>query len=77
MVMGSIIAIIDQVLFKILEVRLGSDDIVALKYGEILDRIIWNGMGSTYYLRKFKGFEEFCHFLRLVNMTLYKYAMDI
>ena len=77
MIMGSIIAITDQVLFELSEVRLGSDGIVALKYGELLDIIIWNGMGSTCYLRKVKGFELFLHFLRLVNMTLYKYVMDI
>ena len=77
MVMGSIITITDQVLFKLSKVRLGNDGIIALKYGELLDNIFWNGMGSTCYLRKVKGFEEFHHFLRLVNMTLYKYVMDI
>ena len=77
MVMGSIIAIIGQVLFKISKVRPGSDGIIALKYGELLDSIIWNVMRTTCYLRKFKGFVKFCHFLRLVNMTLYKYVMDI
>ena len=77
MVMGSIIAIIDQELFKLLKVRLGSDGIIALEYGELLDSIIWNVMGSTCYLIKVKGFEEFRHFLRLVGMTLYKYVMDI
>ena len=77
MVMGSIIAITDQVLFKLSKVRLGSDGIIALKYGELLDSIFWNGMGSTYYLRKVKGFEQFCHFLRLVNMNLYKYVMKV
>ena len=77
MVMGSIIAITDQVLFKLSKVRLGNDGIIALKYGELLDSIFWNGMVSTCYLIKFKGFEQFRHFLRLVNMTLYKYVMDI
>ena len=77
MVMGNIIAITDQMLFKLSKVRLGSDGIIALKNGEILDSIFWNGMGSTCYLRKVKGFEQFRHFLRLVNMSLYKYVMDI
>ena len=77
MVMGSIIAITDKVLFELSRVRLGSDGIAALKYGELLDSLTRNGMGSTCYLRKVKGFEQFCHFLRLVNMTLYKYVMDI
>ena len=77
MVMGSIIAITDQVLFKLSNVRLGSDGIISLEYGELLDRIIWNVMRATYYLRKVKGFEKFRHFLRLVNMALYKYVMDI
>ena len=63
MVIGSMIAITDQVLFKILKVRLGSDGIVALKYGELLDSIILNVMRTTYYLRKVKGFQKFCHFL--------------
>ena len=77
MVMGSIIAITDHVLFKLSKVRLGGDGINSLKYGELLDSIIWNVMGSTCYLRLVKGFEEFCLFLRLVDMTLYKYVMDI
>ena len=77
MVMGNIIAITDQVLFKLSKVRLGSDGIIALKYGELLDSIIWNVMRTTYYLRKWKGFAKFRHFLRLVNMTLYKNVMDI
>ena len=55
--MGSIIAITDQALFKLLKVRLGSDGIIALKYGELLDSIFWNGMGSIFYLRKVKEFE--------------------
>ena len=36
MVMGSIIAITDQVLFKLSKLRLGSDGIISLKYGELL-----------------------------------------
>ena len=77
MVMGSIIAITNQVLFKLSNVILGNDGIIALEYGELLDSIIWNVTGSTFYLRKVKGFEEFCYFLRLVGMSVYKYAMDI
>ena len=57
MVMGNIIAITNQVLFKLSKVILGSDGIIALKYGELLDIVFWNGMGSTCYLRKVKGFE--------------------
>ena len=34
--MGNIIVITDQVLFKLSKVRLGSDGIIALKYGEHL-----------------------------------------
>ena len=77
MVMGSIIAITDQVLFKLSKVRLGRDGIITLELGELLDRIIRNIMRSTCYLRKVKGFVKFHHFLILVNMTLYKYVMDI
>ena len=77
MVMGSIIAITDQVLFKLSNVRLGSDGINSLEYGELLDSIMRNVMGNTCYLRKFKGFVEFRHFLILEGMTLYKYVMDI
>ena len=36
MVMGSVIAITDQVLFKLSKVRLGSDGIIALKIGSFL-----------------------------------------
>ena len=68
--MGSIIAITNQELFKLLKVRLGGDGIVTLKCGELLDSIIQNDMGSTCYLRKVKGFEEICHFLILMDMTL-------
>ena len=46
MVMGDIIAITDQALFKISDVRLGSDGIISLEYGELLESIIWN----VYYL---------------------------
>ena len=77
MVVGSIIALTDRVLFKLVNVRLGSDGIISLEYGELLDSIIWNVMGSTCYLRKVKGFVEFRHFLILEGMTLYKYVMDI
>ena len=56
--MGNIIAITDHVLFKLSKVRLGSDGIISLKYVELLDGIFWNGMGSTCYLRKVKGFEQ-------------------
>ena len=77
MVMGSIIAITDQVLFKLSDVRLGSDGIISMEYGELLDSIIWIVMGSTYYLRKVKGFVKFCNFLILEGMTPYKYVMDI
>ena len=44
--MGIIIAITDQVLFKLSNVRLGSDGIISLEYGELLESIIWN----VYYL---------------------------
>ena len=57
MVMGSTIAITDQVLIKLLDVRLGSDGIISLEYGELLDCIFWNGVGRTCYLRKVKGFD--------------------
>ena len=77
MVMGNIIAITDKVIFKLLKERLGSDGIIALKYGELLNSITRNVMRTTCYLRKVKGFVKFRHFLRLVNMTLYKYVMDI
>ena len=77
MVRGSIIAVTDQVLIKLSDVRLGSDGIISLEYGELLDSIIQNVMRTTCYLRKFKGFEKFRHFLRLEGMTLYKYVMDI
>ena len=77
MVMGSIIAVTDQVLIKLSDVRLGNDGIISLEYGELLDSIIWNVMRITYYLRKVKGFVKLCHFLRLEGMTLYKYVMDI
>ena len=60
MVMGIIIAITDQVFFKLSKVRLGSDGIISLKYKELLDTIICNGMGSTHYLKNVNGFEEFC-----------------
>ena len=77
MVMGSVIAVTDQVLIKILDVRLGSDGIISLEYGELLDSIIWNVMRTTCYLRKVKGFVKFHHFLRLEGMTLKKYVVDI
>ena len=77
MVRGSTIAITDQVLFKLLQMSLGSGSIISLKYGELLDSIIRNVMRSTYYLREVKGFVKFRHFLRLEGMTLYKYVMDI
>ena len=72
MVMGNIIAISNQELFKLLKVRLGGDGIVALKCRELLDSIIQNDMGRACYLRKVKGFEKVHHFLRLMDMTLYK-----
>ena len=55
MVMGNIIEITNQVLFKLSKVILGSDGIIALKYGELLDSIFWNGMGSTCYWEKSRG----------------------
>ena len=77
MVRGIIIAVTDQVLFKPSEVSLGSDGIISLEYGELLDSIIQNVMRTTCYLRKVKGFVKFHHFLRLEGMNLYKYVMDI
>ena len=69
MVMGIIITITDQVLFKVSDVRLGSDGIISLEYGELLDSIIWNVTGITCYMRKVNGFVELHRFLRLVGMT--------
>ena len=46
MVMGNIIEITDQVLFKLSKVRLGSDGIIALKYGELLDSTFGMAWGA-------------------------------
>ena len=67
---GKWVSVTNQVLFKLSEVSLGSDGIISLEYGEFLDSIIRNVMRSTSYLRKFKGFIKFHHFLRLEGMTL-------
>ena len=45
MVMGNIVAINYQVLFKLSKVRLGSDGIITLEYWELLDSIFGMSWG--------------------------------
>ena len=63
--MGSIIAITDQVLFKLSNVRLGSDGIISLEYGELLDSIIWNVNGKYLLSEKSQGVCRIPSFLEI------------